>query len=72
MVKLKRLWGLLAMIMVAMLSISVVSCGDDDDEDDYQNPYEDNSGGSSMESILLHLLLLLRLPIKKSAQQLAG
>lgn len=47
MVKLKRLWGLLAMIMVAMLSISVVSCGDDDDNDDYQNPYEDYSGGTS-------------------------
>lgn len=28
----KRLWSLLAMMMVAMLSISVVSCGDDDDD----------------------------------------
>ena len=33
MTKMKRLWSLLAMIMVAMLSVSVASCGDDDDDD---------------------------------------
>ena len=33
MIKMKNLWSLLAMMMVAMLSISVVSCGDDDDDD---------------------------------------
>lgn len=49
MVKLKRLWSLLAMMMVAMLSISVVSCGDDDDDDDSTVVIDDNgdnSGGS--------------------------
>jgi len=54
MVKLKRLWGLLAMIMVAMLSISVVSCGDDDDEDDGYgsgSQIENNGNSSTMDAI---------------------
>ena len=33
MVKMKELWSLLTMIMVAMLSSSVVSCSGDDDGD---------------------------------------
>ena len=32
--KKRNLWSLLAVLMVAMLSVSLVSCGDDDDDDE--------------------------------------
>lgn len=47
MVKKKNLWSLLAIMVTAMVCMSLSSCGDDDDDDGYQNPYEDNSSGSS-------------------------
>ena len=37
MVKMKNLWSLLTMMMVAMLSFSVVSCGDDDENEKIPN-----------------------------------